>query len=247
MIPKVIHYCWFGEAPLPDSAKKCISSWEKYCPEFKIIEWNESNCDLQCNRFVSQASSAKKWAFVSDYFRYKIIEEQGGVYLDTDVEIIASIEDILQNEAYMGFEFGKKSQIASGLGFGAIPHHPIISALRQEYEKIPFIRENGSYDTTPCPARDTVTLVKMGLQANNTMQIIGGAKFYPAEYFCPTSLWGDSYFTQNTRSIHHYHASWKSEKENRKMLRKKALIKKFGKHFGKAMSSIINAIEKLKK
>ena len=135
MIPKIIHYCWFGGAPLSESAKDCIRSPKKYCPDFEIIEWNESNCDTQCNPFVSQAYSVKKWAFVSDYFRYKIIEEHGGIYLDTDVELISSIDDILQNQAYMGFEFGKKSQIASGLGFGSIPHHPIISALRQGYEK----------------------------------------------------------------------------------------------------------------
>ena len=103
-IPKKIHYCWFGRNPLPESAKKCIESWKKYCPEYEIIEWNEDNFDLTENRYAREAYEQKKWAFVSDYARLKIVYEQGGIYMDVDVELIKPLDELTELDGYMGFE-----------------------------------------------------------------------------------------------------------------------------------------------
>ena len=104
MIPKKIHYCWVGGNSKPPLVKKCIQSWKKYCPDYEIIEWNESNYDISKNIYMKQAYEAKKWAFVTDYMRLDIIYEHGGIYLDTDVELIKNIDDLLSNEAFAGIE-----------------------------------------------------------------------------------------------------------------------------------------------
>ena len=127
-IPKKIHYCWFGRNPLPESAKKCIESWKKYCPAYEIIEWNEDNFDLTENRYAREAYEQKKWAFVSDYARLKIVYEQGGIYMDVDVELIKPLDELTELDGYMGFEKEIDGQmwIATGLGFGARAGHPIV-------------------------------------------------------------------------------------------------------------------------
>ena len=117
MLPKKIHYCWFGGNELPDLAIKCIESWKKYCPDYEIIEWNETNFDLECCDFVKEAYKAKKWAFVSDYARLKVVYDNGGIYLDTDVELVKSLDILLQEKCYFGEE--TTGYVATGLGFGA--------------------------------------------------------------------------------------------------------------------------------
>ena len=126
-IPKVIHYCWFGDKELPKLAKKCIKSWNKYCPDYKIVCWTEDNFDVTCNRYVHEAYKAKKWAFVSDYVRLKVVYDNGGIYLDTDVELIKPIDDLIENSGFMGFD--EKGIIATGLGFGAEAGNKIIYEL----------------------------------------------------------------------------------------------------------------------
>lgn len=123
-IPKVIHYVWFGKNPKTKSIKKCIASWRKYCPDYRIIEWNETNYNIRKNRYMYEAYKAKKWAFASDYARYDIIYQFGGIYLDTDVELVASMDPLLHNKMFMCFLEDKR--LNSGLGFGSIPHNPII-------------------------------------------------------------------------------------------------------------------------
>lgn len=208
-IPKVIHYCWFGGSPQPKSVQRCIQSWKKYCPDYKIIEWNESNFGFSANRYAQEAYEQKKWAFVSDYARLKIIYDQGGVYFDTDVELIRPIDDLLKDEGFMGFE--NKTLVASGLGFGAIPAHPLIGALLSDYKDIPFVLEDGTLDTTPCPRRNTACLSSLGLRADNTMQLLQGIRFLPQDYLCPMDYYtGETTITANTYSIHHFDASWTS-------------------------------------
>ena len=165
-IPKKIHYCWFGRNPLPESAKKCIESWKKYCPAYEIIEWNENNFDLTENRYAREAYEQKKWAFVSDYARLKIVYEQGGIYMDVDVELIKPLDELTELDGYMGFEKEIDGQmwIATGLGFGARAGHPIVGALLKDYEDIPFIKEDGRLDTESCPGRNTRTLRTFGLR-----------------------------------------------------------------------------------
>ena len=137
-IPKVIHYCWFGKGEMPKLAKKCIKSWKKYCPDYEIICHNEDNFDCFQNRYMSEAYQAKKWAFVSDYARLKIIYDNGGIYLDTDVEIIKPIDDLLRNKGFMGFD--EKGIVATGLGFGAEKGNEIIGEFLKDYNN--YIKEN---------------------------------------------------------------------------------------------------------
>ena len=173
-IPKKIHYCWFGRNPLPESAKKCIESWKKYCPEYEIIEWNEDNFDLTENRYAREAYEQKKWAFVSDYARLKIVYEQGGIYMDVDVELIKPLDELTELDGYMGFEKEIDGQmwIATGLGFGARAGHPIIGALLKDYEDIPFIKEDGRLDTESCPGRNTRTLRTFGLRLATKIKLV---------------------------------------------------------------------------
>ena len=207
MIPKVIHYCWFGGNPLPELAKKCIKSWKKYCPDYEIIEWNESNFDFNCCDYAKEAYQAKKWAFVSDVARMKIIYEYGGIYLDVDVEVIKPLDDLLLNDAYFGFEADK--YIATGLGFGACKGNELIGLFLDDYYNRSFVKDDGSFDTTPCPQIQTSILLKFGLIQNGTKQIIKNATIFPTDFFCPLDYnTGKTTITSNTYSIHHFNASW---------------------------------------
>ncbi|MBQ0439801.1 glycosyltransferase family 32 protein [Providencia rettgeri] len=235
-IPKKIHYCWFGGNPLPEIAIQCLASWKKFCPDYEIVQWDESNVDLFSCMFLKQAYNAKKWAFVSDYVRLKIIYENGGVYLDTDVELLSSLDPFLSNEGFMGFEHDKLYFVNTGLGFGAIPKNPLIRLLMNNYENTNFVKNDGTLDTTPCPQRDTEVLKKLGLIQNNEIQIISGITIYPSDYFCPISFTGKKNFSRNTISIHHYNASWHTELEKNNIKRSNKLKKTFGENLG----SIIN-------
>lgn len=246
MIPKKIHYCWFGGGPLPAIAEKCMKSWRIYCPDYEIIRWDESNCDFNINQFVRQASRAKKWAFVSDYFRLKVVEEYGGVYLDIDVELLKSLDSLLGHEGFMGFELGENNSIATGLGFGAIAHHPIITKLRENYEHISFIKPDGTFDTMPCPRRDTKILVKLGLLQNNKKQTISGITFYPSDYFSPLSFYGSEDFSENTYSIHHFNASWATERQFKARDRRIRLRKVFGKKLADKIDLIFLVYDELR-
>ncbi|EPF5080521.1 glycosyltransferase family 32 protein [Vibrio cholerae] len=234
-IPKKIHYCWFGGNDLPDLANYCIDSWKKHCPDYEIIRWDESNSDLNSCDFVRQAYLAKKWAFVSDYIRLKIIEEHGGIYLDIDVEILKSLDHLLEHQGFMGFEQSKPYYVNTGLGFGAVPHHPVIKSLMENYESTRFVRSDGSFDMTPCPERDSKVLQSFGLKPNGKFQIIAGMVIYSPDVFSPISLTGDRLFTEHTISIHHFNASWHTEEQKLRLKVKIALINKFGCILGKAL------------
>lgn len=218
MIPKTIHYCWFGRNPLPEMARLCIASWEKYCPGYEIIRWDEDNFDLSaCPEYVRQAYEAKKWSFVTDYVRLKVVYDHGGIYMDTDVELTKPLDKFLPHRAYFGFEDG--TFIATGLGFGAEMGLPLLKEMMADYEIISFIQPDGSFDHIPCPKRNTQCLLKYGLKQNNSRQVLeGDILILPSDYFCPKSYeTGLLTKTRNTHSIHHYDASWFSaEQQDRK-------------------------------
>lgn len=216
MIPKVIHYCWFGGKPIPEKDKKCIESWKKFCPDFEIKEWNENNYDIEKNKYMSDAYKEKKWGFVPDYARFDIIYNEGGFYLDTDVELIKPLEELRENEAYMGFE--SKRWINGGIGFGANARNKLIKELRDMYENINFYNEDGSLNIKPSPYYITEFLEKKGLQCNNKMQLIDTMKIYPTEYFAAKDyITGKVTKTKNSISIHQYNASWQSPKSKFKL------------------------------
>lgn len=209
-IPKTIHYCWFGKNPMPLNVLKCIESWSTFCPNYTLKLWNEENFDVNQNEYVRGAYQCGKWAFVSDYARLKIIYEFGGIYLDTDVELIRSLDPLCCYDAYMGFQ--NDGLVATGLGFGASAGHPVIGEMMEEYETLSFIKEDGTMDLTPCPNRNTECLKRIGLVPNGQMQNICGVQILPAEYLSPMNYrTGKTHIGSHTYSIHHYYASWLEE------------------------------------
>ncbi|MCF0132409.1 MAG: glycosyl transferase [Blautia sp.] len=229
MIPKKIHYCWFGKNPKPVSVEKCIASWRKYCPDYVIIEHNEENYDITKHIYMKQAYEHRKWAFVTDYARLDILYEQGGIYLDTDVELIKSLDGLLDCNGFMGFEDEEK--VATGLGMGAEKKNPVVAMLMQDYQEAVFVKEDGSFDLTPCTRRNTDCLIRdVGLKADGSYQKLNGFVFYPREYFAPKGAVDRTlkYLTKNTVSIHHYDASWATDKQKRDI----KILKTFGGRIG---------------
>lgn len=219
-IPKKIHYCWFGGNELPKLAEKCIKSWKKHCKDYEIIRWDESNFDVDsCPLYVRQAYEAKKWAFVTDYARLKILYENGGIYFDTDVEVIRNFDKLLDNQCFMGIErpqLGQPNSVNTGLGLGSVPQFPLIKEIMEDYDDKSFIKEDGSFDITTCTVMNTAILKKHGYVEEDCLQTVAGATVYPSEYFSPMDMTnGKMYVTKNTLSIHHYGLSWTTE-EHRK-------------------------------
>ncbi|MGK4109388.1 glycosyltransferase family 32 protein [Enterococcus cecorum] len=211
MIPKIIHYCWFGGSNLPDSAIKCINSWKKYFPDYEIKEWNESNFDLNCCSYVREAAEAKKWAFVSDYARFWILYNFGGIYFDTDVEVINDMSNIVKNGSFMGCEtIGKCNP---GLGMGAVKKLEIYKEILDYYNSIHFSYNNGNIQTVV--DYTTKILENHGWKDLGEITVIKNISIYPSEYFCPydysTGIWN---ITEKTVSIHHYTSSWHSWIDN---------------------------------
>lgn len=208
MIPKIIHYCWFGRGEKPPLALKCIESWKKYLPDYEIKEWNEDNFDLDEFPYVRQAYDARKFAFVTDVVRLYAIYNQGGVYMDTDVEVLKPIDSLLSYEAVSGFE--SSNQIPTGL-MACEKGSPIMGELLQDYKTRSFINSDGSLNTTTNVVYITETLKKYGLVLNNQFQTCNGFTFFPSEYLCPKSVKdGKIYLTEKTLVIHHFAGSWQS-------------------------------------
>ena len=171
MIPKTIHYCWFGGAVKSKIVQNCINSWKTCCPDYKIIEWNEDNLDIfECPKYVIDAYNNKKWAFVSDYVRLKVVYENGGIYFDTDVELIKRIDDFLGYNAFFGFE--SKEYVNTGMGFGAVKGSEIVKEMMEEYDALQFVLPDGSLNLEPCPLINTKTLLRHSLKQNNEKQML---------------------------------------------------------------------------
>ena len=243
MMPKVIHYCWFGGNPLPELARICIDSWKKYLPNYEIKEWNESNFDLDSCDYIKEAYKCKKWAFVSDYARFKILYNYGGLYFDTDVEIISSLDDIIDNGAFMGFENmgNSNSKITSeinlgvnpGLGLGVNSGLALYKEILDVYENSHFLNDDGTQNLSTVVERTTDILRKHGLKNKNEKQTIAGVTIYPFEYFCPIDCaTGKKCITQNTKSIHWYMDSWGSEGKA-EIIKKQREFDKYGVLVGK--------------
>lgn len=207
MIPKIIHYCWFGRGEKPELAKKCIASWKKSCPDFEICEWNEDNCDYLSIPFMAEAYAAKKYAFVSDVMRLIVLEQYGGVYFDTDVEVVRDISPLLDDEGFIGFE--NDQFVNSGQVMAAKAHHPVIQAMIEEYKKLRFTNADGTTTPVGCPRLNTDVMERFGLIRNGREQVVAGIHVYPADYFNPMdSTTGKLTKTENTYSIHWYSMSW---------------------------------------
>ena len=221
MIPKIIHYCWFGRGPLPELAQKCIASWKKYLPDYEIKEWNEDNFDVNIIPYTAEAYKAKKYAFVSDYARFWILHQYGGIYFDTDVEVIRPLDDIIERGNFMGFETDPKSQLKEdaseasvnpGLGMGVAPGLGLIKKMLDFYEGRHFEFIPGGIGQLTIVHIATEVLRKAGLKQQQGIQQVDDMWIYPAEYFCPINLkTGRIHVRPNTRTIHHYAGTWQDK------------------------------------
>lgn len=217
MIPKVIHYCWFGGNPLPPLAQKCIASWKTYLPDYEIKEWNEENFNVNIIPYTQEAYAAKKYAFVSDYARFWILYNYGGLYFDTDVEILKPIGDIIANGPFMGCETDGGESLAitvnPGLGLGANASMTIYQKLLSLYNSLHF--DVNHIDTT-IVGYTTEVLKQEGLENRGGIQKVADCFIYPTEYFNPINIISHrTHLSPNTRSIHHFAASWMDNKEPR--------------------------------
>lgn len=245
MIPKIIHYCWFGNASIPEKDRKCIESWKKFCPDYEIKLWNESNYDISKNKYMREAYESGKWGFVPDYARLDIVYRHGGLYLDTDVEIIKNFDDLLANKAFMGFE--KEGAVAPGLGFGAEKESKIIRYLMEWYEEHSFLDERGKPILTASPAINTQELQKIGLKQDGSRQmLLNELTVYPADFFCPMDYENrEMNITENTYSIHHYASSWMPEEEIKAHMNRIKYRNRYGEK-GAIIAKIVNFPIRLK-
>lgn len=201
LIPKKIHYFWFGGNPKNELIMRCIDSWKRNAPDFEIIEWNESNCDMHVNQYVEEAYSAHKWAFVADYFRMEKINELGGIYFDTDVELMREPSILLLDKAFFAFE---TKDAVNACVFGAVPHHPVVSACQKSYQKDKFINSDGTYNTSyTIVRRVTDQLEKLNINLNGSEQVLSGdIHIYPANKLTLDMFDGEII------AQHHYDCSW---------------------------------------
>jgi hypothetical protein len=240
MIPKIIHYCWFGGKPLPKQAKECISSWRKYLPDYKITEWNESNFPFEKFLFAQEALENKKYAFITDVCRLYAIKEFGGIYMDTDVEVLKSLDTFLHHAAFSGFE--NDDFVPTGIMAGK-KNNEWATDMLAYYNNRSFIKENGELDTLTNTFIITQLMKVKGFVMNNEYQEKEDyVAFYPNDYFCPKSyVTGSINLTQNTHCIHHFSKSWLPFKSKWQNICKLKLIKIFG---YKRIQLLISKIQK---
>ncbi len=219
-IPKIIHYCWFGGKEKPELAEKCIKSWKKFCPDYEILEWNEQNFDIStAPKYVQQAYESKRWAFVSDYVRLKALTEMGGVYMDTDVEVIKPLAPYLKHVAFAGFE--TESSIQTGL-LACEKGFPLFQTFLNYYSTAEFIREDGSVDITTNVQILSEICKNHGLLPNGQLQCVEGLTIYPKDVFCPVEFETMKLRkTRRTVTIHWFSGSWHTEEELEAMRQEK--------------------------
>lgn len=224
MIPKVIHYCWFGMKPIPEEYLRYIESWKKYLPNYEIKEWNESNYDVNCIPFSQEAYEIGKFAYVSDYARLKILYENGGIYFDTDVEVIREMDDLMERGPWMAVEKhnitpNDADMVNLGLGFAVEPHNPIIKEIMSYYENTHYIFPDGHIKQITIVPITTNILKKHGLKHTISEPCrCGNITVYPWDYFCPQEFLSSKLeVTKNTYTIHHYSATWMTKRDKLKV------------------------------
>ena len=207
MIPKVIHYCWFGRGEKPAQALMCIDSWKKFLPDYYLKEWNEDTFDVSQNQYVREAYENRKFAFVTDFVRLYALYHEGGIYMDTDVEVIGSFDSFLHHHAFSGFE--TDGNVPTGM-MAAEKGSVWAKELLNQYDSRRFVKEDGTFDLTTNTTVITNYMVSKGLQLNNQYQDFPGlCTMYPSEFFCPKDhRTGVIHRTSNTICIHHFAGSW---------------------------------------
>lgn len=244
MIPKIIHYCWISNnenIELPKIVKECIISWKNILPDYEIKKWDQNNFDIKKVTFTKEAFENKKYAFVSDYIRLYALYKYGGIYLDTDVKVLKSLDGILSNKLVLGFE--DKQTIATCL-IASEPKNPIIGELLKLYNAKSFVKKNGDLDMTPNTILMTNILKKYNIKIDGTLQEREGLKVYPIEYFCPMNGYtGECHITSNSYAIHLFNGSWLDPKKQIRL----NLYKKYYNRYNKYLPSYIaNILSKIK-
>lgn len=241
MIPKIIHYCWFGGKMIPELAERCLESWKKYCPDYQIVRWDENNFDLNTNLYVREAFEAQKWAFVTDYVRLYVMYKFGGIYMDTDVELLANIDIFLQHKAFTGFE--DENQIQTGI-MASEKGNKWVEKLLLDYDERHFIIDGVMDLTTNVTAITNVTRANYNIILNNSFQDLGDVVVYQRDYFCPkdhnTGMLNFS--SLNTVAIHHFNGSWISEEERELNNHTQFIKKKYGNKLAGIYYILVKAI-----
>lgn len=240
MIPKIIHYCWFGRGEKTDLAQKCIESWKKFLPDYELKEWNEVNFDISINQYVHEAYENRKFAFVTDYVRLYAIYTEGGIYMDTDVEVLGNYDRFLHHHAFSGFE--TDGNVPTGM-MAAEKGSVWAKDLLDQYDNRAFVQPDGSFDMTTNTAVITNYMIGKGLILNNQYQDFPElCTMYPADYFCPKDhRTGKIRCTKNTVCIHHFAGSWLNHSflhDFRHQL-KLTLVKVFGERLIVFLSDIV--------
>ena len=212
VIPKVIHYMWLGGKALPDNLQKCVDSWKRYCPDYEIRCWNESNYDIEKNIYMKQAYENGAYGFVPDYARLDILYTYGGIYMDTDVELKRNLDDLLYQDAFCGVE--KWQVLNFGGCSGSVAHHKAIKTFLETREKIAFVNDDGTLNRHTCACIDTKVAHKNGYKVNGKNQEILGMMVYTSDYFHPYDyMSGKCEMTDDTFSVHHFNGGWLTERE----------------------------------
>ena len=215
-IPKIIHYCWFGGNEPDAKSKRCIESWQKKCPDYQIIRWDESNSPLDSNLYIRQALEQKKWAFVSDYVRIYALMSCGGIYLDTDVEIVRPFDDLLERSGFIGFESPK--YLATCV-IGGEKQHPFFCDIDKLYSELSFLNEDLSCNLTTNAQLITEYMEAQGLKRNGERQRVMEMDVFPSDWFSPKNYrTGKIRKTHNTHTIHHFRASWLTSAQKRNLM-----------------------------
>ncbi len=231
LIPKKIHYCWFSRNPMPECLQKCMDSWQKMCPDYEIIQWNEDNYDVEKNEYMKEAYRAKKWGFVPDIARLDILYNHGGIYLDTDVELKRNLDELLYQEAFCSVE--KWGSVNTGAMSGTVKGHPMIKKILDYRINEKFVYPDGSLNLNTCGFYETKALMAAGLKPTNETQVLGGMTVYSSEFFQPYDyMSNETIMTENTFSIHHFNGGWLDEKSVKEreetVLRYKQMLKRMG-------------------
>lgn len=240
-IPKVIHYCWFGDKPIPPKYQEFINEWRRICPDYEIIKWDEKNYDTNSSTFTQEAFSYKQWAFIADYARFDIVNKYGGIYLDIDVQLLKSFDHLIMNKAFFGIEknFDHQLYVAPGLGFGAEKNNKVLQGLLKLYEGISFNPDH----LVASPILYKPYFEELGFVQKNKIQELSQAKIFPTEYFDSMDCFGKIKITKNTVSTHHYAATWQNNHSNEEYLFKRCIYL-FGNKLGEYVFQVLKHIRK---
>lgn len=218
MIPRIIHYCWFGRGQMPELALKCIESWHRLLPDYEYKLWNEENFDITSVPYVKEAYESRKYAFVTDYVRLYALYTQGGIYMDTDVEVLKPYDDLLSLPGFTGYEGSKYLPPVTGTMASEAGNEWVKEQL-ESYTDAHFIKPDGTLDTTTNTVRISNIMKRGGFVSDGKKSVYKDMFIFPVDYFCPRQTTGEILISENTYCDHHFMGSWGDDKKRNSLLR----------------------------